>query len=118
MLKKNKKDKFSVTVCGESFPESYPAFRFPRWSRGNEDPLETEMRLFCTCERWTFNRLLKGWSKDDVKKQGQELFGLNFRYADDAWLKAQATLGFQKENSRLRKWRRSWAAPGRSSARP
>jgi len=47
--------------------------------------------------RWAFNRLLEGTSRDEVKKLGQELFGLNSRYADDARLKAQVLLDSQKE---------------------
>ncbi len=97
MRKKRAREKFSVTVCGEFFPEIYPAFRSQKWSRGEEDPLVTEMRLFCSCQRWAFNRLLEGASRDEVKKRGQELFGLNSRYADDARLKAQAVLDSQKE---------------------
>jgi IS605 OrfB family transposase len=94
---KRKKDKFCVTICGEFFPESYPAFRSPKWSRGDEDPLQTEMRLFCACERWAFNRLLEGASRDKVKRDGQELFGLNSRYVDDARLKAQALIDSRRE---------------------
>ena len=94
---KRKKDKFRVTVCGEFSPESYPETRSPRWTRGDENPLETEMRLFCACERWAFNRLLEGASRDKVKKDGQELFGLNSRYVDDARLKAQALIDSQRE---------------------
>ncbi|SHH35530.1 hypothetical protein SAMN02745177_02293, partial [Desulforamulus hydrothermalis Lam5 = DSM 18033] len=30
----------SYTVCGEFFPEVYPAFRSQKWSRGMEDPLD------------------------------------------------------------------------------
>ncbi|MCF6096544.1 hypothetical protein L1766_05960 [Thermovorax subterraneus] len=97
MPKKQKKDKFSMTICGEFFPEVYPAFRSQKWSRGEEDPLETEMRLFSSCMRWAFNRLLEGISRDEIKKLGQELFGINSRYADDARLKAQALLDSQKE---------------------
>ncbi|MGI9951270.1 hypothetical protein V3F56_02820 [Moorellaceae bacterium AZ2] len=97
MSKKQEKDKFSFTVCGEFFPELYPAFRSSRWSRGEEDPLETEMRLFCACMRWSFNRLLEGTPRIDVKKVAQELFGLNSRYADDARLKGQAVIDSQKE---------------------
>ncbi|WP_027718489.1 IS200/IS605 family element transposase accessory protein TnpB [Desulfovirgula thermocuniculi] len=97
MRKESTKNKFSVTVCGEFFPESYPAFRSSRWSRGEEDPLVTEMRLFCSCVRWAFNRLLEGVSRDEIKKRGQELFGLNSRYVDDARLKAQALLDSQRE---------------------
>ncbi|HBT46410.1 MAG TPA: transposase, partial [Peptococcaceae bacterium] len=97
MPKTKAKLRFSVTVCGEFFPEVYPTFRSSRWSRGEEDPLATEMRLFCSCMRWAFNRLLEGVSRDEIKKLGQELFGLNSRYADDARLKAQAVLDSQKE---------------------
>ncbi|MGB9887881.1 MAG: IS200/IS605 family accessory protein TnpB-related protein, partial [Moorellales bacterium] len=60
-------------------------------------PLATEMRLFSACLRWAFNRLLEGGSRDEIKKLGQELFGLNSRYADDARLKAKALLDSQKE---------------------
>lgn len=97
MPRKRRQDGFSVTVCGEFFPESYPAFRSERWSRGEEDPLQTEMRLFEACKRWAFNRLLEGVSRDVLKKSGQELFGLNSRYADDAMLKAKAVLDSQSE---------------------
>jgi hypothetical protein len=47
--------------------------------------------------RWAFNRLLESTSRDEIKRKGQELFGLNSRYADDARLKAQAVLDSQKE---------------------
>lgn len=97
MQRKHEKSKFNMTVCGEFFPETYPAFRSKKWSRGGEDPLVTEMRLFCASQRWAFNRLLEGIFRDEVKKLGQELFGLNSRYADDARLKAQALLDSQKE---------------------
>ncbi|ACX52951.1 transposase, IS605 OrfB family [Ammonifex degensii KC4] len=97
MRRKHKREKFSFTVCGEFFPEVYPAFRSARWARGEEDPLETEMRLFCACHRWAFNRLLEGVSRDEIKKRGQKLFGLNSRYVDDARLRAQALLDSQKE---------------------
>src|SRR5579884_3662553 len=94
---KCKTDKFCITICGEFFPEIYPAVRSPKWSRGNEDPVQTEMRLFCACERWAFTRLVEGASRDTVKEDGQELFGLNSRYVDDARLKAQAVLDSQRE---------------------
>jgi IS605 OrfB family transposase len=97
MPKKHKKDKFSMTVCGEFFPEIYPAFRSSKLSRGGEAPFETEMRLFCACMRRAFNRLLEGVSRDEIKKLGQEIFGLNSRYVDDARLKAQGVLDSRKE---------------------
>ncbi|AVX21830.1 hypothetical protein [Carboxydocella thermautotrophica] len=101
MPKKHEKNKFSITVCGEFFPEIYPTHRSSKWSRGEEDPLTTEMRLFCACMRWAFNRLLEGASRHEIKKSGQELFGLNSRYADDARLKAQALLDSQTELLKL-----------------
>src|SRR5579884_1670564 len=114
---KCKTDKFCITICGEFFPEIYPAVRSPKWSRGNEDPVQTEMRLFCACERWAFTRLFEGGSRDTVKKDGQELFGLNSRYVDDARLKAQAVPDSQREvlEVTLRTRRPSAAGPGRGS---
>ena len=96
MSKRNER-KLVITITGEFFPETFPAFRSPRWSRGDETPLATEMRLFCACERWAFTRLVEGASRDTVKEDGQELFGLNSRYVDDARLKAQAVLDSQRE---------------------
>ncbi|AQS59135.1 IS200/IS605 family accessory protein TnpB-related protein [Desulforamulus ferrireducens] len=87
----------SCTVCGEFFPEVYPAFRSQKWSRGMEDPLDTEMRLFCSCTRWAFNRLQEDNSRQELKKQGQGTFGINSRYCDDAILKAKAVIESQKE---------------------
>ncbi len=87
----------SYTICGEYFPEIYPAFRSEEWSRGMEDPLDTEMRLFCSCTRWTFNRLQEGNSGKELKEQGQQIFGLNSRYCDNAILKAKAVIESQKE---------------------
>lgn len=87
----------SYTVCGEFFPEIYPALRSGKWSRGDEDPLDTEMRLFCSCERRAFNRLVEGDSRKALKKQGQGIFGLNSRYCGDAVLKAKAVVQSQKE---------------------
>ncbi|HHY38620.1 MAG TPA: transposase [Clostridia bacterium] len=93
----NPADSIKYTVCGEFFPEVYPALRSQKWSRRTEDPLDTEMRLFCSCTRWAFNRLLEGRSREELKKEGQEVFGLNSRYCDDAILKARETIGSQRE---------------------
>jgi IS605 OrfB family transposase len=94
-------NRISCTVCGEFFPEIYPAFRSQKWSRGMEDPLDTEMRLFCSCARWAFNRLQEDKSREELKKQGQQVFGLNSRYCDDAILKAKAVIESQKELLKL-----------------
>jgi len=103
-MKKPKKKKtinpaegVKYTVCGEWFPEVYPASPSQKWSRGEENPLGTEMRLFSACERWAFNRLLEGRSREELKRQGQEVFGLNSRYTDDAIMKAGAVIESQKE---------------------
>ncbi len=69
----------------------------PCLSRGDEDPLSTEMRLLYACERWAFNRLLEGHSREELKQEGQQAFGLNSRYCDDAILKAKSVLESQKE---------------------
>ncbi|KWX06303.1 IS200/IS605 family accessory protein TnpB-related protein, partial [Hydrogenibacillus schlegelii] len=89
--------KNSFTIIGEFFPEVYPAFRSRKWARGEEDPLTTEMRLFSACLRWSYRRILKGVSRTEIKKHGQDLFGLNSRYVDDARLKAQGMIDAQKE---------------------
>jgi len=105
-MKKRKKNKkkpgvhdggIKYTVCGEWFPEAYPALRSKKWSRGDEDPLGTEMRLFCACERWAFNRLMGGRSREELKQEGQRVFGLNSRYCDDAILKGKAVIESQKK---------------------
>jgi len=101
--RKNKKKKIELgdglkyTVCGEWFPETYPAYRSKKWGRGEEDPLSTEMRLFGACTRWAFNRLMEGSSREELKQEGQGVFGLNSRYTDDAIMKAQAIIESQKE---------------------
>ncbi|WP_198592057.1 hypothetical protein [Kyrpidia spormannii] len=92
-----KEEDLSLTICGEWFPETEGLPRSEAWTRGEETALETEMRLFGACTRWTFNRLQESMSKDEIKKQGQALFGLNSRYVDDARLKAQAMRDSQKE---------------------
>jgi len=96
-MPKKQKNKFTITVCGEFFPETYPASRSEKWSRGEETALETEMRLFGACTRWAFNRLKEGSSRKELKKQGQQIFGLNSRFVDDAILKAKETSESQKE---------------------
>ena len=97
MPKKKTNNEPKFTIQGEWFPEIYPAFRAQKWSRSNEDPLTTEMRLFCSCQRWAFNRLLEGSAREDLKKQGQQIFGLNSRFCDDVILKAKAIIESQKE---------------------
>ena len=47
--------KHSFTIIGEFFPEVYPTFRSEKWTRGEEDPLTTEMRFFSACLRWSYS---------------------------------------------------------------
>ena len=93
----NPEDGIKYTACGEWFPENFPARRSLRWARGEEDPLTTEIRLFCSCERWAFNRLQEGRSREELKKEGQKIFGINSRFCDDAILKARAIIESQRE---------------------
>ncbi|NHM27976.1 IS200/IS605 family element transposase accessory protein TnpB [Desulfofundulus sp. TPOSR] len=93
----NPEDGLKYTVCGEFFPEVYPDIRSQKWGRGDEDPLTTEMRLFCACTRWAFNRILEGRFRKELKKEGQKLFGINSRFCDDAILKAKAVIESQRE---------------------
>lgn len=97
----NPNDGMKYTVCGEYFPEVFPAFRSERWSRGSEDPLDTEMRLFCSCTRWSFNRLLEDASREELKRKGQTAFGLNSRFCDDAILKTKEIIASQRELLKL-----------------
>jgi predicted transposase len=92
MKKPHNRADLRYTVCGEWFPATYPAQHNPKRARGAEDPLTTEMRLFCACTRWAFNRLQAGQPRLALKKQAQGLFGLNSRYCDDAILKAREVL--------------------------
>ncbi|MDA8336962.1 MAG: transposase, partial [Peptococcaceae bacterium] len=65
--------------------------------REGETPIDTEARLFSTCMRWAFNQLLDGRTREELKKAGQIIFGLNSRRVDDAILKAQAVIDSQRE---------------------
>ena len=95
--KKKKNDKEpKFTVQGEWFPLIWDYYPDP-YGKEDENPLDTEMRLFCSCERWAFNRLLEGTPQDEAGVLGQELFGINSRYVNDAILKAEAKIKSQKE---------------------
>lgn len=47
------------TVCGEWFPLFWDYYPDP-YGKEDETPLDTEMRLYCACTRWSFNRILEG----------------------------------------------------------
>lgn len=93
-------NRISCTVCGEWFPLFWNYYPDP-YGKEDETPLDTELRLFCSCTRWAFNRLQEGCSREELKKQGQETFGINSRFADDAILKAKAVIESQKELLKL-----------------
>lgn len=70
------------------------------WRRGDETAFATECRLWSAAERYCFNRLVEGRVRDGVqgvKPEVQRLFGVNSRYANDAWEKAQAIILSQQE---------------------
>ena len=91
----NSEHNLKYTVQGEWFPEI--TLSGGEKTKPGETVLDTEMRLFCACTRWAFNRLLEGYSRKELKKQGQGMFGINSRFCDDAILKAQAIIKSQKE---------------------
>ncbi len=100
--KKNKKKQSSCesggikyTVCGEFLPD--PLDKYDPQCREGETPIDTEARLFSACMRWAFNQLLDGRTREELKKAGQIIFGLNSRRVDDAILKAQAVIDSQRE---------------------
>jgi len=55
------------------------------------------MKLFSSCYRYTYNRLIEGHKREDLKKHLQKLFSLNSRYCDDAIFKAQSLINSCKE---------------------
>ncbi len=92
---KKKSNDITYTVQGEWYPEiTLPG---GEKTRPGETVIDTEMRLFCACTRWAFNRLLEGNSRKELKKESQAIFGLNSRYMDDAILKARAIIDSRKE---------------------
>ncbi|ACN98378.1 transposase, OrfB family [Sulfurihydrogenibium azorense Az-Fu1] len=47
------------------------------------------MRKFSSCFKYSYNRLLEGHSRKDLKKDLQKMFNINSRYVDDAIFKAK-----------------------------
>jgi len=95
--KKQRQDdhKIKYTVCGEFFVD--PVDRPDPAGREGETLIDVEMRLFCACERWAFNQLLDGRTREELKRAGQLIFGLSSRRVDDAISKAQAIIDSQNE---------------------
>ena len=70
------------------------------WHRGDESALSCEMRLWSATERWSLNRILEGQErdgKDGIKPGAQGMFGINSRYANDAYVHAKAIVSSQRE---------------------
>ncbi|NPA13458.1 MAG: transposase, partial [Aquificae bacterium] len=55
------------------------------------------MRKFSSCYRYSYNRLLEGHNRKELKKHLQKVFNLNSRYCDDAIFKAQSLIKSCKE---------------------
>ncbi|MCF6097669.1 IS200/IS605 family accessory protein TnpB-related protein, partial [Thermovorax subterraneus] len=67
--------------------------------QSNEDKQEVLdiMRRWSSCTRFAYNRLLEGKSRNELKRELQEIFSLNSRYVDDAIMKAKSVLESCKE---------------------
>ncbi len=50
------------------------------------------MRIFSSCYRYSYNRLLEKYKRKDLKKYLQKVFNLNSRYCDDAIFKAKTLI--------------------------
>ncbi|HUW63417.1 MAG TPA: transposase [Spirochaetia bacterium] len=92
--KRSSSDGIKFTVIGEWFQGPGPA---DRQCKEGETPVDTEARLSCACVRWSFNRLLEGKTREELKVEGQALFGLNSRRVDDAIFRAQEVISSQNE---------------------
>ena len=55
------------------------------------------MRRFSACMRYGYKRLLEGRSREELKKELPDIFGLNTRYVDDALLKAKEVMNSRRE---------------------
>ncbi|WP_370533345.1 IS200/IS605 family accessory protein TnpB-related protein [Thermus sp.] len=69
-------------------------------SQGNRKALLDLMRRFSSATRFAYQRLLEGYSREELKREDGplcQLFRLNTRYADEAILKAKAVLDSAEE---------------------
>ena len=55
------------------------------------------MRRFSACMRHGYKRLLEGKTREELKKELPDIFGLNTRYVDDALLKAREVMKSREE---------------------
>ncbi|ACX51490.1 transposase, IS605 OrfB family [Ammonifex degensii KC4] len=61
-------------------------------SEGDRREVLDLMRRFSSAERYGYQRLLEGWTREELKKHLTQVFQINTRYADDAVLKASGIL--------------------------
>lgn len=55
------------------------------------------MRRWSSCVRFSYNRLLEGKTRNELKRELQSIFNINSRYVDDAIMKAKSVLQSCKE---------------------
>ncbi|WP_461832077.1 IS200/IS605 family accessory protein TnpB-related protein, partial [Aquifex sp.] len=66
--------------------------------KGKEkEMLDGLMRRWSSCMRYAYKRLLEGKTRNELKKELQNIFNLNSRYVDDAILEAQKIIASAKE---------------------
>ncbi|MCF6096145.1 IS200/IS605 family accessory protein TnpB-related protein [Thermovorax subterraneus] len=66
-------------------------------SKEDEQAVADVMRRWSSCMRFAYNRLLEGYSRNELKRELQGIFNLNSRYVDDAIMKAKSILESCKE---------------------
>jgi len=59
--------------------------------------LDDLMRRWSSCMRYAYKRLLEGKTRNELKKELQNVFNLNSRYVDDAILEAQRIITLSEE---------------------
>ncbi len=59
--------------------------------------LDDLMRRWSSCMRFAYKRLLEGKTRNQLKKELQNIFSLNSRYVDDAILEAKSIITLSKE---------------------
>jgi len=62
--------------------------------------LDELMRTYSSCMRYSYQRLLEGKERNELKRSLSSLFHLNTRYIDDAILEAKSLIESLKEKKR------------------
>jgi predicted transposase len=58
------------------------------------------MRTYSSCMRYSYQRLLEGKKRNELKRSLSSLFSLNTRYIDDAILEAKSLIESLKEKEK------------------